>query len=333
MGFIFIKSKNAGFSNKDKIIHEKSHSELPDTATSHSDPTPFIDRLVVTLKASSIKDGKQMKSAHFIAAEDSTIFKPTRHSRGYKRAYRIRLESVVDSTKWPFYEFAWNEDSITRVRIDFIPVDIGRAGLIDLHAALTTLMPNGWRYFIENGRVTRMDVAVDFPQATMADFCPFPATSITTKTWTSTGALETIEFGKTKGNQTMIYDRKAKRIAKGKSSQGKIGVRIERRLRAPNLMLRDLPSLGNPFANLSASVNHVPQPACEKSQGKWLRFTYAAQVMGLAVALSTLSTLRRKAYRAHFKLYGVAWWKPEAYWISWTKDLLKLGIADSKAWI
>ena len=46
------------------------------------------------------------------------------------------------------------------------------------------------------------------------------------KEWKRNGELETLVFGKKKGNQTLIYSRKKKRLAKGQPWPGKSEVRI-----------------------------------------------------------------------------------------------------------
>ncbi len=67
----------------------------------------------------------------------------------------------------------------TRLRLDFVPVDLGPQGIQDLHIVLITLMPGGWEYFLKHGKITRLDVAVDFPGLAMDDFHFLPTKGAT----------------------------------------------------------------------------------------------------------------------------------------------------------
>lgn len=79
-----------------------------------------------------MEDGQDMFKAFHSAVQDKTGFTQTRCSKGFNRAVRLKLDSVVDAQKWPFYEIAWVDHCVTRARIDFVPVDLALDGMIDL---------------------------------------------------------------------------------------------------------------------------------------------------------------------------------------------------------
>jgi len=328
---LIFKGAQCTSSNKPKIPLKYGPTSGVQGGTQAKGPNPFIDRLTVTLKVSSPEDSQDIQAAHFGATTDQSVFKQAKPSKGYCRAYRIALPSVIDHAKWPFYEYAWGDQGITRIRLEFIPVDLGAAGLLDLHAVLVTLMPDGWGNFIRYGRITRIDIASDLPNAEMKDFYPLPAGGVRCVIRDCKGHLQTIELGVPKGSQTVIYDRKAKRIAKSKSWHGKEGVRIERRLRLPNLMLEDLPDLVNPFTQLTLIARYVPQPHFEKNRGKWLRFICAVHGMGLAPALATVPEARRKKYREHLKSCAMDTWNHDTLFQNWKAYQLQSRIADLTA--
>jgi hypothetical protein len=328
----FTKVKIGVSSNKPKKPIVFSISGVPQPQNGLEGPTPFIDRLSATLKVPDGSVGKEITSAHWSVTSDQTVFGPAKPSKGYRKAYHLKLASVADSTKWPHYQFAWAEDVLTKIRLDFIPIDLGKDGMIDLHAIVTTLMPGGWTYFIGHGRITRIDVAVDLPGVTMNDFHPLPSGCVKNVARNRKGQLQTIELGGSKGNQTVLYDRKAKRIAHKKPWKGKEGVRVERRLRMPNLWLRDLAQLQNPFGAVALIASYVPQPDFETNSGRWLQFMCTVQVLGLPSALATLPSARRTKYRAHLSSHSSDIWKPESLFARWRAYLARTNIANSHAW-
>lgn len=295
-------------------------------------PAPFIDRLCITAKLTS-EDADLTKAPHFAATTDQSVFKSAKYSKGYKRAYKLALPSVLNSTHWPHYQFTWDEHGISRVRIDLVPVDLGWEGMIDLHSVLVTLLPDGWQFFIKHGNVTRLDVALDFPELAMNDFMILPQQCLTVTRRSNHGQLQTVELGKPKGNQTCIYDRYQKRIAKGQGCHYSQCVRVERRLRAKPFPLASLEKIKNPFAGLQLIAKPLPKPGFEKHQWKWDQFKYTAEAIGLESALATVPEKRRARYRKFLKQLSTSWWDGDASWSQWDKCLSATPVADMKSYI
>ncbi len=330
-GELVFDNSHGGCSNKAKT---KVNSTLEWQANAPADDNthmPFIDRLSVVVNVQDGELQKDLYEAHFLAVEDQSAFKVTKHTKGFKKGFRLALESVPNSVHWPHYQYATNEFGVSKIRIDFVPKDIGLEGMYDLHACLTPLVPNGWQYFISNGTITRLDVATDVGGLAMDDFMIVPPQILTVTRRSNTGILQTVELGKPKGNQTCIYDRYQKRIAKGQGNKFGPGVRIERRLRTPNILLSELASLKNPFAKLEMVSPNITRPPLEKSEGKWLMFRYTVTAIGLESAIAFISPKRRTMYRKHFKSLNADWWDPSKIWSKWPEALEQCLVADKSA--
>lgn len=239
---------------------------------------------------------------------------------------------MVDSTKWPLLQYAYADGMATKLRIEFVPVDLGPDGLLDLHSVLTTIVPDGWAYFIKHGRITRIDVSVDFPDRTMSEFLCLPAGGLTTTRYSRDGQLETYYLGKPRGNQTLIYSREEKRKAHKKAWQGVTGIRVERRLQGKISSLNTLADLKNPFAPLAMVSTAPPAPPDGKAY-IWRLFQCAVETKGLTAALGILEENKRTQFRAHYKQYALPWWDAKAVWEKWPAYLAETKISDLHAWL
>ncbi len=336
-------------SNKNQTLPDNPSQQEPltppvDIETPYA-PTPFIDKISVVLDPP--EHGQALGIHNLIKALPNNM-PPADASKGsqflsagskakwgkYKWAKRIILPSVLDVKKCPLLQCAYTAMQITQLRIEFVPVDIGKAGMADLHASLSGLVPGGWAYFVEHGRVTRIDVTVDFPEVLMDDFHFLPVQGATTRQWRVNGKLQTYTHGKPKGNHTAIYDRKEKRIAKQKSWEDKQGMRIERRIKTPPIeKLTELPSLPNPFLGMNlVSMPEAPPSEQTKMQYVWKLFHRAADAQGLTAALALLPVEKRTLYRKHLEAHVQPWWNPEAIWANWPNMLDELKIASPTAW-
>lgn len=327
-----IKVLSESSSNKHKILCHKADLKPAQQPSGVTAPIPFIDRLTVTLTVPTKEVGKDMWNAYFTSVNDEGIIKTGACSRGYNRGHKLCLDSVLDSKKWPHYEVAWEDKCITRARLDFVPADLGYDGMVDLHAVLTGFMDSGWAYLVEHGRITRLDVALDFPHVSMDEFHFLPAQGATSSSWSHSGKLQTYQSGKSNGNCTSIYDRGAKRKAQGKGWQGKVGVRVERRLRNPAIKLHELPTMANPFASMCMVKKVAEPPSATKQTYIWSLFMDAAETIGLATALAKLPVKKRTAFRKHLANHLQPWWDAETSWSEWPTMLSDLKIANPNAW-
>jgi hypothetical protein len=94
---------------------------------------------------------------------------------------------------------------------------------------LQSFFEDGWGTFVKHGHITRLDVAVNIPTVLIDQFQIMSQQSVSTIKWSKDGKLTGYAHGKKNGNQTLLYDRKEKRVSQKKSWKGKEGARLERR--------------------------------------------------------------------------------------------------------
>lgn len=327
-----ISVKRKGSSNKHKTPPHFGHLSPCQEVLPVEGPIPFIDRLTVTLNVPTREQGQDMWQAHCSAEKDKETFKKQGYGKGYNQRYRISLPSTVDAKHWPLYEIAYEQGCINRLRLDFNPADLGHEGMEELHFVLSALMDTGWGFVAKYGKVTRLDVAVDLPEVNMEHLMFLPKQGVTSQQWHQSGQLQSYQLGKSKGNRTMIYNRKAKRISQGKPWAGKEGIRVERRLRNPGITVQGMHSLPWPFEGLHVVKRMSGPPAGELKGYIWRLFVGTAENSGIAAALAILPTKKRSMYRKHCNEHNIPLWDADAIWGNWTKTLADLEIADPKAW-
>ena len=337
-----VKLNGKPISNKQETLPEKPRtpplSSLP-TIETNTSPAPFIDKLSVVLTPPSDKEGHEIYTSLMSSMDD----KPQKPGSSdgtfidagsgakwgkFKWAKRIPLDSIVDVKKYPLLQCAHGGKIVTDLRIEFVPVDLGAQGMKELRMQLGGLLDGGWDYIVKHGKITRIDISVDFPDRAADDFCFLPVQATTSTEWRTDGKLTGYTYGKPGGNQTLIYDRGEKRKKQKKSWKGKEGVRVERRIRQPAAnTLSKLPEFPNPFAGMSFVGMPGPPPEGQKSMHYvWDLFKCAVEVEGLSAALALLPEEKRTLYRAHLKAHANSWWDPAAIWQKWPTMLEKLKI-------
>lgn len=322
-------------SNKNQTLPETAPSKAitspPTASTDHQAPIPFIDKISIVVTPPTEEDALLIHSNIWAQFSDKQTFLGSSAKWGeFKVAKKIVLPSVPTLTKLPLLQYSYVMPLARKLRLEFVPVDLGPEGMIELDAILTSILNGGWAYVKKFGKITRLDVTVDFPGVMMADVHLLPQQGATSKQWAVDGSFESYTHGKSKGNQTAIYDRKKKRVAQGKQWVGKEGVRVERRLKTPTISsLNQLPTMANPFAAVSmVYIPTEPPDALKKKTYIWTLFQAAVEARGLPAALALLPEERRTAVRKHLAKHKQSWWAPDQIWSQWPKMLIDLGIAD-----
>ncbi len=326
--------KATAASNKNKTLGKNAtQPEYPETK--HQIPTPFIDKISLVLTPPNDEDSYEIFNAVFSVADDNTLFSdaPGGKKGAFKFAKRIILKSVFDFKRLPLFQMSYDKHKkqALKLRLEFVPVDLGPKGMAELHVAVNMFFDGGWEYVVHHAHITRIDVTVDIPDTRMDSFLFLPQQAATTTQWQYKGKLQSYYSGKSKGNQTKIYDRKAKRLSKGQQWPGKAAVRIERKLiNQHNMKLSDLHTLANPFAGMTMTEN-VPQPPDSPPTKKWVWavFCDSVKVRGLTDALALLPQAQRTKFRKYIKANPISWWKPDEIWKTWGPMLDELQIAKS----
>jgi hypothetical protein len=272
---------------------------------------PFIDKISITLAVPEVH-----LSSVWTAVKElikvSGLFKKTKWSKLYKINGLISGASTDERV---LFQFGTKDDKPPHCRLEFNPHKLGMDGLNDLDNILAEIFPDGWGYIFKNGRVTRLDVAVDLPGVRMDQFLFLAHQGATYQRFGTNGHLETFYIGRSRGNQTRIYSKKKEQIAKGKPF-GKSVVRVERTLRNLNLGISELQKLKNPFGQM-ALIEPSPMPPPWEKPKVWSMFQDSVNVRGLMPAMALLPERQRSKYRKYLKEAQKLWWQPEAIWAKW----------------
>lgn len=315
-------------SNKTETHPEKPYSKsgpiLANTNISIC-PKPFIDKISIVVTPDK-SHGHEMYKAFFsdLGILTTLIDAPKPKNKEYTFAKRIVLDCLVDVKKYPHIQIGYDSQSqrITKFRLEFVPVDLQPTGMEELHIVLGGWIEDGWEYVRNHGQITRLDIAMDFPNLYMESFLLLPAQGISSRTWSFDGRLQTVTLGKKSGNQTLIYDRGEKRKSKGQPFLGKVGVRVERRItKLGNSPVSKIASFKNPFATITLLEKIPPLPPVEATskpaKEHWQLFCDSVRVRQLTNALAVISDERRTIYRKHLKQHAAPWWNPDAIWTHW----------------
>ncbi|TXN72839.1 hypothetical protein [Methylobacterium sp. WL6] len=316
-----IKIVHKGSSNKNQTGAESSFlpaKPIGEAATTITVSPPFIDKISIVVKPANDADAENIHKALWTAFLDKADFQlaSAQATNGYHAA---RLINIKSTPARPLIQYRRSEPGkAERIRLEFNPRKLGGEGLTELAAWMDSILPDGWEYVVTNGHVTRIDIAVDVVGVRVENFLCLPKQGITSTVWGVNGQVQTITLGK-KGDQTSIYNVKAKRLNKKQGWSGKTKIRVERRLKNPTFYgFSKLSELANPFSGLVMTFA-LPPPAADMKFWEWRIFGDSVQVRGLAAALALLPKERRAKYRAHLKLYAQSWWNPEALWEGWSK--------------
>jgi hypothetical protein len=317
---IFLK-KITSSSNKTQTLPKQAdqdhHTKQPDGLPKPDGYHPFIDKLSIVVTPLSVDEG-DIYNAIWTVLDDAEVFSDAGAKAKwgpFKVAKWINLTSTPERVR---FHFGYVGKNAVKLRLEFNPRKIGSHGLTELKSILTMIFPDGWEYVIAHGNITRIDVAVDFPNTRPCMFAVLPQQALTTKSWDVKGKLETFVLGKKKGNQTLLYNKKLQRLAQGKPWVGKSVTRLERRLRNPHINgLSGLHLLPNPFKGLLLTEVTTDPPSGEKKSWVWELFKDSVLQRGLPSALALLPKERRTLYRGHLNKNAHPLWDPIAIWENW----------------
>jgi hypothetical protein len=309
-----------------KITYKNKPSNKAETLPK----SPFIDKISIIVKPQNNEDAHSMYMGLFQSLDDPDVWAYAAKGKGFNLGKRVKLSSVIDAKRFPLFQARYDAkgQKIERIRLEFVPVDLGPKGMGELHAVMMLIVDGGWEYVAKHGHISRIDVTVDLPGVRMDGFQFLPKYSSTTTRWTLNGVLQNVSFGKPKGNQTLIYSRKTKRLAKGQAWSGQSVVRVERRLVNVGIQMHELPALPNPFAAMQLTEN-MPVAPSGVDEGFWTMFCDSVKVRGLKDALLLLKKERRTKFRKHLAAHPVPWWQPDEIWTGWEPMLSSLKIATT----
>ena len=206
-------------SNKNQTVPISDPAgEDPDPSIGSPDtqaPAPFIDKIAIVLTPKSAELAHQIHAMIYTSMTGDTEFftsagKPL---KGFRRA---KLMVLPGHDERPRIDYSYQGELAGRVRIEFNPNKLGFWGLKLLHGMLLLIIPDGWRTFVTDGRITQLDVAVDLVGVRITKLMMQPPIGQSSQAWWNTGGkLLTYQWGKAKGTHTQIYNKTAEQLKKG----------------------------------------------------------------------------------------------------------------------
>jgi hypothetical protein len=328
--------KDKGSSNKNQTLPKYDHEHVEagtlEGPSALNAPTPFIDKIAVVLTITSTKLAQQIHSALYQAMTNDTEYfqSVAKHVKGFQLGKLITMPGCEERVR---IDYNFQNSLANRIRLEFNPAKLGFWGMKELHGVLTSVMPEGWDHFVTDGRISRLDVAVDLIGVRMTKLKMQPKIGQSAQAWwSSDGKLKTYQWGKPTGTHTQIYNKTAEQLARGIAVTGPQVTRIERRLKNPKYKkLTDLAGMNNPFAGIVLTTS-IPEAPPGGPSYVWPMFCDSVQVRTLDLALKLLPKHKRTVYRNQFTKAAPLWWNPEAIWKMWPAMLDEIKIGSTTAW-
>lgn len=295
-------------------------------------PHLFIDRLVVKLDFLPGDSPHQIHTALFPLFDDPDCFSGTKPANTVQIEKKIVLASVANTKHHPHFIYRYANQQAQWMRLTLHPRDMGLKGFEDLHSVLGQFTDNGWGSFIKGGKVTQIEVSIDLEGIPFNSVHVLPDQAKTVTVYKSGKQAETIYLGKSKSNQTVIYDRGLKRKKLGQDDKAGPCTRIERKKSSLNLRVHELGKLKNPFSHVQFVSVPAVAPPKEAKDYLWTLFTDAVVQRGLDPALKLLPQAKRTVYRKYIAAQKKHWWLPDVIWQSWPNVLDGLKLTDANFW-
>jgi hypothetical protein len=292
----------------------------------------LIDKISILVDAPLEAAVAEITSDALDALPLNPKFKPSKAKQGYKLTGVVW---VLGGKRPVYIQVAPKAAGKPLMRLEFNPAKIGSAGLHELHTVIAQFLPGGFGYLVAHGRVSRIDIAVDFAVASsrlaMDDLVFFPHDGAPfVREYGVGGHLQTTMLGKGGGNQWKLY-RKDKEQKVKKKRTIPATIRVERVLRGQKMKLISLPTMPNVFAPTTFANSLPPRPEWEK-ENPWTLFCDSVKVRGVTNALMLLPNARRAKYRKHIKDHQSPWWQPNEIWSQWKPLLSQLNILDAASY-
>lgn len=295
-------------------------------------PHLFIDRLIVKLDIKAGEDAHATHNALFPLFDDPDCFSGSKPASPVSIEKKIVLASVANAKHHPHMIYRFGNHQAQSMRMTLHPRDMGLQGFEDLHNILGQFLAHGWASFISAAKVTQIEASIDLEGVPFNAVQVLPDQAQTMTVFKSGAKVETLYLGKSTSNQTVIYDRAAKRQKAGQPEKAGPCTRIERKKSGLNLRVHELGKLSNPFSHVKFVAIPATPPTSEAKDYVWTLFCDAVAQRGLDPALKLLPTAKRAAYRKYLAKQKSGWWMPDVIWQAWPKVLNDLKLTDASFW-
>jgi hypothetical protein len=277
----------------------------------------FCDKLTINI------DYKKLGEQHVLLANIKEFLGLNLHAKSYPSPqYQCRIliyEGEYPSKMQMLVEVGPKATGVSFFRIDFNP---SHCDMEAVAAFLQSVLPGGLQDVALKGKVSRIDLTVDFTGIHMEDLLvAYPGMQVS-KGYYKSGNIETLYMGGYEcAKLVVLYDKaqQVRHLNAKKQMQLEVPIepttRLEIRLH-PDLGLTGLQTLGNPFLKLilAAASSIPPHP-----EQVWKLFIAVAKVRGAHDALLMIDDkYQRKVYRERLGCGTPLWWKPEMLWNTWS---------------
>ena len=240
------------------------------------------------------------------------------HAKSYpNKQYRYGIyiyEGVYPSKMQMLVEVGPKASGVSFFRIDFNPSHCDMEGVA---AFLQSVLPGGLQDVVLKGRVSRIDLTVDFTGIHIDDLLvAYPGMQVS-RGYYKSGGTETLYMGGYEcAKLVVLYDKVQQVRHLNAKKHLKLEIpsqpttRLEVRLH-PDLGLTGLQTLGNPFLKLilAAAVSVPTHP-----EQMWKLFMAVAKVRGAHDALLMIEDkYQRKIFRERLGCGTPAWWTPGSH--------------------
>lgn len=243
-------------------------------------------------------------------------------ANGYRNSARISIKGCPAKDR-PLLQFDPYNKKQGFLRLEFNPNRLGSQGIWDLKTWMDFTSPHGWPAMREWGRVTRIDVNLDFP-IPIQQYIWDSRYSVTRERFLANGRQESIYLGKKEWGKgyTKIYDWNACHDQFALAPK----TRVERK-HIPDCGLKALPQMSNPFQGMRAYRMFIP-PFKGYTFGMWQLYLEHLSKVGLRNGLFSFDISERSAIRQYVKSHQATELDFKGVWESWPDVVDELGLSS-----
>lgn len=297
-----------------------------------------IDKVTLTL---GVAPGRQERVINKLQTSLYST-KPYRKFDNYKKTKLFLIPAKLTGHHDEFLMVQaqpFQEETLSFLRVDFNPAKVGSGGIAYVKAIINSLVPGGYQALVNQGKVTRLDVAVDIQNLRLQDLMVYAVakrqSDLVQRHLDANGHDCRLEFlthylGSRRSDEYFCVYSKSLELGLKDEDRTRFEVRLRNNyLRsvvasgAKISSLAELCNLRNPFPSLE--VHDFSQTLVLKGSLVML-FLDSCRYRGLHAALRQLSSRDRdKVRRLILPKIRSDWWHPDEWWAEhWSKVLLAL---------
>jgi hypothetical protein len=235
----------------------------------------------------------------------------------YMASCRLRLPFEGSEKETVCFEAGPTRPGQASYRLEFNPSKLSKAGLLDLMVFLESTIDAYPLEFFRGGKVTRCDLALDFPGLHLEDVIVRSARLQKHGLYSDRyGAVETTYLGTPKSSRIVAY---ARPVQGGSASH----LRLERRLK-PRCLGHVLANLEDPFARVALIPADFVDGLALGIPGRLL--SDSIRIGGVKRVLQVLNPAQRKALKKAYQQAESVLHDLHDQWAAWPDALISCGL-------